>query len=84
MRYSDFSRLVGPKICSFAAQRKRPNSETQNLHYHETSLAAFSPSPALRRSNAAWYQVWMVLAFPCVSVIYRPKRAPKEDRALRI
>ena|ERR1041385_3367812 len=24
MRYSDFSRLVGPKICSFAAQRKRP------------------------------------------------------------
>jgi Ala-tRNA(Pro) deacylase len=24
MRYSDFSRLVGPKICSFATQRKRP------------------------------------------------------------
>jgi hypothetical protein len=24
MRYSDFSRLVAPKICSFAAQRKRP------------------------------------------------------------
>jgi Ala-tRNA(Pro) deacylase len=24
MRYSDFSRLVGPKICSFALQRKRP------------------------------------------------------------
>ena len=24
MRYSDFSRLVGPKICSFSLQRKRP------------------------------------------------------------
>jgi Ala-tRNA(Pro) deacylase len=24
MRYSDFSRLVGPKICSFVSQRKRP------------------------------------------------------------
>jgi Ala-tRNA(Pro) deacylase len=24
MRYSDFSPLVGPKICSFVAQRKRP------------------------------------------------------------